>query len=53
MATEYAEQRKDIDIPYSNGLYYGFLEGFKKRNEILENIPNTPDPKLIDSMCMR
>jgi hypothetical protein len=53
MAKEYAEQGKDIDIPYSNGMYYGFLEGFKKRNEILENISNTPDPKLIDSMCMR
>jgi hypothetical protein len=53
MATEYASQGKEIDIPYSNGLYYGFLEGFKKRNEILENIPNKPDPKLIESMCLR
>jgi hypothetical protein len=53
MATEYAEQRTNIDIPYSNGLYYGFVEGFKKRNEMLKNIPNKPDPKLIDSMCLR
>jgi hypothetical protein len=34
MATEYAEKRKELDIPYANGLYYGFLEGFKKRNEM-------------------
>jgi len=31
----------------------GFVIGFKKAIEIIEKIPNTPDPKLIDSMCMR
>lgn len=53
MATEYAEKRKELDIPYANGLYYGFLAGFDKRNEMLDVIPTKPDPKLIDSMCLR
>ena len=28
LAEKYAEEGIEIDIPYSNGLYYGFLEGF-------------------------
>jgi hypothetical protein len=35
MATEYAEKRKELDIPYANGLYYGFLEGFQKALELM------------------
>ena len=28
LAEKYAKEGVEIDIPYSNGLYYGFLEGF-------------------------
>jgi hypothetical protein len=45
---------KETDMAYEFGRdMYSFGEGFKKAIEILKNIPNTPDPKLIDSMCMR
>lgn len=28
LAEKYAKEGVEIDIPYSNGLYYGFLAGF-------------------------
>lgn len=37
IATEFCEKRKDVDVVYSNGLYYGFLAGFDKRDEMLSD----------------
>ena len=33
LAEKYAKEGVEIDIPYSNGLYYGFLEGFNSSEE--------------------
>jgi hypothetical protein len=30
LAKEYANGTSDIDVPYTNGLFYGFLEGYNK-----------------------
>ena len=39
LAEKYAEEGIEIDIPYSNGLYYGFLAGFNSaEKEIVKTI---------------
>lgn len=35
LASNYANTVKDYDIPYSNGLFYGFVAGFRKAMEVL------------------
>lgn len=30
LAKEYANSTSDIDVPYTNGLFYGFIEGYNK-----------------------
>lgn len=37
IATEFCEKTKNLDVVYSNGLYYGFVAGFDKRDEMLSD----------------
>ena len=37
MAEEYAKQAKGIDIPYENGLFYGYMEGFSTHQELVKD----------------
>ena len=37
MAEEYAKTVDDLDIPYQNGLFYGYLEGFKAHQELVKD----------------
>ena len=34
LAEEYAKKRSELDPVYANGLYYGYLEGFKKAMQL-------------------
>ena len=44
LAEKYAKDGTEIDIPYSNGLYYGFLQGFnsaeKQTTKIIKDLKN-------------
>jgi hypothetical protein len=52
IAVAFAKKREGLDPVYANGLYYGFVSGFEERHKMIEKV-NQPDPKLIDSMCLR
>jgi flagellar biosynthesis/type III secretory pathway protein FliH len=40
LAEEYAKKRSELDPVYGNGLYYGYLEGFKKAKEMYNDYAN-------------
>ena len=52
LAEKYAKDGVEIDIPYSNGLYYGFLEGFnsaeKKIKKQLKDLKNKYGSHLVE-----
>ena len=52
LAEKYAEEGIEIDIPYSNGLYYGFIEGFnsaeKETAKIVKDLKNKYSSHLVE-----
>ena len=52
LAEKYAEEGIEIDIPYSNGLYYGFLAGFnsaeKETAKVLKDLKNKFSSHLVE-----
>ena len=52
LAEKYAEEGIEIDIPYSNGLYYGFLAGFnsaeKQTAKIVKDLRNKYSSHLVE-----
>lgn len=52
LAEKYAEEGIEIDIPYSNGLYYGFLAGFnsaeKETAKIVKDLKNKYSSHLVE-----
>ena len=52
LAEKYAEEGIEIDIPYSNGLYYGFLAGFnsaeKQTAKIIKDLRNKYSSHLVE-----
>ena len=52
LAEKYAEEGIEIDIPYSNGLYYGFLAGFnsaeKETVKIIKDLKNKFSSHLVE-----
>ena len=52
LAEKYAEEGIEIDIPYSNGLYYGFLAGFnsaeKETAKIIKDLRNKYSSHLVE-----
>ena len=57
LAEKYAKDGVKIDIPYSNGLYYGFLEGFnsaeKQTAKIIKDLKNKYASHLVDEQRIK
>jgi hypothetical protein len=53
LAVDYCQKAKNIDMPYANGLYYGFLAGFKANDELNKEKLFTLDDmrKMYDMSC--